>query len=72
VAMRWGQGTTILAILAMHLARDEPGCFSLVVCPKSCQPQWEAETESSYAMVSLCFKKTVSQSAELLCICHNN
>jgi SNF2 family DNA or RNA helicase len=48
-----GTGKTILAILAMHLARDEPGCFSLVICPKSCQPQWEAEIESSYDMVSL-------------------
>jgi SNF2 family DNA or RNA helicase len=47
-----GTGKTVLAILAMHLARDEPACFSRVICPKSCQTQWEAEIESGYGMVS--------------------
>jgi len=51
-----GVGKTLLAILAMELARREPGDgFSLVVCPKSCQIQWIGEIENSYAPVSHCF-----------------
>ena len=41
----------VLAILAMYPAHDEPGSFSLVVCPKSCQLQWLAEVEGNFEPV---------------------
>jgi SNF2 family DNA or RNA helicase len=46
-----GFSKTLLAILCMWLAREEPGSFSVVVCPKSCQAQWVDEIENSFEPV---------------------
>ncbi|KAI9928592.1 hypothetical protein ASPWEDRAFT_65656 [Aspergillus wentii DTO 134E9] len=36
-----GTGKTKLAVLVMEMAKNERGCFSLVVCPASCREQLE-------------------------------
>jgi SNF2 family DNA or RNA helicase len=46
-----GMGKTLLAILAMDRARDEPGSFSVVVCPASCRLQWQREILAAYKQV---------------------
>lgn len=42
-----GLGKTILAILAIHLVREEQSGFSLVVCPASCKLQWAKAIEGT-------------------------
>jgi SNF2 family DNA or RNA helicase len=46
-----GLGKTLLGILAIWLAKDDPGSFSLVVCPKSVQRQWLTEIEENFKPV---------------------
>lgn len=46
-----GLGKTILAILVMWLAKDEPGSFSLVVCPKGVTDQWVEEIDRVFKEV---------------------
>lgn len=53
VGDQMGLGKTLLAILAMYLAREESGSFSLVVCPKSVQRQWLMEIEGNFEVVSI-------------------
>ena len=36
----------------IEVARDELGCFCLVICPKPCQTQWIEEIETAYKLVS--------------------
>lgn len=45
-----GVGKTLAAILALYLARDEPGA-SLVVCPKSLCIQWMETIHAVFAEV---------------------
>jgi SNF2 family DNA or RNA helicase len=46
-----GLGKTLLAIMAIDLAKDDPGSFSLVVCPLSCASQWVADITNNFLPV---------------------
>ncbi|KAL2864584.1 P-loop containing nucleoside triphosphate hydrolase protein [Aspergillus lucknowensis] len=43
-----GLGKALLAVHLMELARQEPGSFSVIVCPASCRMQWRSEILGSY------------------------
>lgn len=47
-----GTGKTLLAILAIWLARNERGAFSVVVCPASCVKQWSDQFKNNFDLVS--------------------
>lgn len=48
-----GIGKTLQAVMALHHAASEPGCFSPVVCPKSCQIQWINEFKINFEPVGV-------------------
>lgn len=44
-------GKTLQAVRAIEVSRDDPGAFSVILCPKAILAQWKTKTESYYPPV---------------------